>query len=248
MAKYATYFRVSTENQGKSGLGLQAQQEAVQRFMKADDAMVAEFTEVESGKRHQNRPQLAAALDYCRRRNGILLIATLDRLARNVHFISGLMETGIPFLAADRPTASPFEIHIFAAMAEEERRKISQRVKAALAVKRVQLAKEGRKLGNPHPLEALQLAVAAKRQAITITPEVLKLITDRHREQKSLRAIANELNRLGIKTYRGKRWYASSIKLQLNRVRRMVHEEASARRLPNSTASCSQCGRARIAT
>jgi hypothetical protein len=92
------------------------------------------------------------------------------------------------------------------------------------------------------------LAVAAKRQAITITPEVLKLITDRHREQKSLRAIANELNRLGIKTYRGKRWYASSIKLQLNRVRRMVHEEASARRLPNSTASCSQCGRARIAT
>jgi DNA invertase Pin-like site-specific DNA recombinase len=136
------------------------------------------------------------------------------------------METGIPFLAADRPTASPFEIHIFAAMAEEERRKISQRVKAALAVKRVQLAKEGRKLGNPHPLEALQLAVAAKRQAITITPEVLKLITDRHREQKSLRAIANELNRLGIKTYRGKRWYASSIKLQLNRVRRMAHEEA----------------------
>ena len=88
----------------------------------------------------------------------VLLIATLDRLARNVHFISGLMETNVPFLAADRPTASAFEIHIFAAMAEEERRKISQRVKAALAVKRVALAREGKKLGNPHPLEALKLS------------------------------------------------------------------------------------------
>ena len=132
----------------------------------------------------------------------------------------------MPFLAADRPTASAFEIHIYAAMAEEERRKISQRVKAALAVKRAALAKEGKKLGNPRPLEALKFAVAAKRLAITTTPEVLKLITDRHREQKSLRTIANELNRLGIKTYRGKRWYASSIKLQLNRVRRMAREEA----------------------
>jgi DNA invertase Pin-like site-specific DNA recombinase len=204
MAKYAAYFRVSTENQGKSGLGLQAQQEAVQRFLKEDDSIAAEFTEVESGKRHQNRPQLAAALDYCRQRGCLLLIATLDRLARNVHFISGLMETSVPFLAADRPTASAFEIHIFAAMAEEERRKISQRVKAALAVKRAALAKEGKKLGNPRPLEALKLAVAAKRQAMNTTPEVLQLIADRHREQKSLRTIANELNCLGIKTYRGK--------------------------------------------
>jgi DNA invertase Pin-like site-specific DNA recombinase len=155
----------------------------------------------------------------------------LDRLARNVHFISGLMETNVPFLAADRPTATAFEIHIYAAMAEEERRKISHRVKEALAVKRAALAKEGKKLGNPHPLEALKLAVAAKRLAITTTPEVLKLIADRHREQKSLRTIANELNRLGIKTYRGKRWYASSINLQLNRVRRMAREEAVTRQV-----------------
>jgi Recombinase len=111
-------------------------------------------------------------------------------------------------------------------MAEEERRKISQRVKAALAIKRVALAKEGKKLGNPRPLEALKLAVAAKRQAISTTPEVLKLIADRHREQKSLRTIANELNRLGIRTGRGKRWYASSVRLQVNRVRRMAREEA----------------------
>jgi DNA invertase Pin-like site-specific DNA recombinase len=223
---YCAYFRVSTENQGKSGLGLQAQQEAVQRFLKEGDSIAAQFTEVESGKRHQNRPQLAAALDYCRQRGCVLLIATLDRLARNVHFISGLMETNVPFLAADRPTATAFEIHIYAAMAEEERRKISQRVKVALAVKRAALAKEGKKLGNPRPLEALKLAVAAKRQAITTTPEVLKLIADRHREQKSLRTIANELNCLGIRTGRGKRWYASSINLQLNRVRRMAREEA----------------------
>ena len=227
MAKYAAYFRVSTENQGKSGLGLQAQQEAVQRFLKAGDAIAAEFREIESGKRHQNRPQLAAALDYCRQRGCVLLIATLDRLARNVHFISGLMETNVPFLAADRPTASAFEIHIYAAMAEEERRKISQRVKAALAVKRAALAREGKKLGNPRPLEALKLAVAAKRLAITTTPEVLKLITDWHFAKRSLRSIANELNRLGIRTMRAKRWYASSVRLQLGRVKRMAREEAA---------------------
>jgi hypothetical protein len=96
--------------------------------------LAAEFTEVESGKRHENRPQLAAAIEHCMRQQCTLLIATLDRLARNVHFISGLMETKVPFVAADRPTASPFEIHIYAAMAEEERRKISQRTRAALAV------------------------------------------------------------------------------------------------------------------
>jgi DNA invertase Pin-like site-specific DNA recombinase len=125
------------------------------------------------------------------------------------------METKVPFVAADRPTASPFEIHIYAAMAEEERRKISQRVRVALAVKRIQLAKEGRKLGNPNPLEALALANAAKRRA-TPPPEVLTLIQGWRLEKKPLRAIANELNRLGIRTGRGSQWWASTVRLQLS--------------------------------
>jgi DNA invertase Pin-like site-specific DNA recombinase len=126
MAKYAAYFRVSTENQANPASASKPSAMPSIAFLKENDSIAAEFTEVESGKRHQNRPQLAAALGYCRQRGCVLLIATLDRLARNVHFISGLMETSVPFLAADRPTASAFEIHIFAAMAEEERRKISQ--------------------------------------------------------------------------------------------------------------------------
>ena len=216
MAKFVGYFRVSTDQQGNSGLGLEGQRDAVSRYLSSyqHGELAAEFTEVESGKRHENRPQLAAAIDHCKRQQCTLLIATLDRLARNVHFISGLMETKVPFVAADRPTASPFEIHIYAAMAEEERRKISQRTRAALAVKRVQLAKEGRKLGNPNPLQALTLANAAKRRA-TPPPEVLTLMRGWRQEKKSFWTIAEELNRLGIRTGRGSRWYASTVRLQL---------------------------------
>ena len=228
MANYCAYYRVSTRNQGASGLGLSAQKDAVNRFLKPGDLVTAEFREIESGKRHENRPELAAALECCRRQNCILLIATLDRLARNVHFISGLMETSVPFMAADRPNAAAFEIHIFAAMAEEERRKISARVKAALAVKREALAKEGKKLGNPRPLEALKLAVAAKRKALNITPGVMRLVVNRHYAKKSFWAIAAELNELGIKTPYGKsRWYASNVRQQLNRLHRMADEDAA---------------------
>jgi DNA invertase Pin-like site-specific DNA recombinase len=145
MTDFIAYYRVSTDKQGVSGLGLGAQREAVARYLGSTGQLLGEYTEVESGKHHSNRPQLKAALDECRKRRVTLLIASLDRLARNVHFISGLMESAVPFVAADMPTAAPFEIHIRAAMAEEERRKISQRTKAALQQVKADIAKKGQR-------------------------------------------------------------------------------------------------------
>ena len=129
---YVAYYRVSTQRQGQSGLGLDAQRQAVSRYVNGGQ-LVAEFTEVESGKRSTNRPQLQAALEECKRRHAVLLIAKLDRLARNVHFISGLMEAGVEFIAADMPFANKLTVHVMAAMAEWEREQISQRTKDALA-------------------------------------------------------------------------------------------------------------------
>jgi DNA invertase Pin-like site-specific DNA recombinase len=130
---FVAYYRVSTDKQGASGLGLEAQQAAVQSYLNGGRwRLVAEFTEVESGKRN-NRPRLAEALAVCRRRKATLVIAKLDRLARNVHFISGLLETGVNFVATDCPNDDRFMLHIRAAIAEDEARKISNRTKAALA-------------------------------------------------------------------------------------------------------------------
>ncbi len=112
-AQFVAYYRVSTERQGESGLGLQAQREAVSRFVGAS-SLLAEFTEIESGKRHTNRPELLNAIELSRRQKATLVIAKLDRLARNVHFISGLMETGVEFVAADTPQANRLTIHILA--------------------------------------------------------------------------------------------------------------------------------------
>jgi DNA invertase Pin-like site-specific DNA recombinase len=145
------------------------------------------------------------------------VIARLDRLARNVHFISGLLESGVDFVAADMPHANKLTIHILAAVAEHEREIISERIKAALAVKKAQLALQGKKLGGPRPLEALALANAAKRRA-TPPAEVLTLMKGWRQEKKTLRAIAEDLNRLGIRTGRGSQWYASTVRLQLSKV------------------------------
>ena len=147
-AQFVAYYRVSTERQGESGLGLAAQREAVSRFLgtgRGTTSLLAEFTEIESGKRHTNRPELLRAIELSRRQKATLVIAKLDRLARNVHFISGLMETGVEFVAADMPQANRLTIHILAAFAEHEREAISQRTKGALQAAR----KRGTRLGNP---------------------------------------------------------------------------------------------------
>src|SRR5271165_1885070 len=161
--RFVSYYRVSTAQQGASGLGLEAQREAVSRHVAgAKGAIVAEFTEVESGKKN-DRPQIAAALAACRLRRATLVIAKLDRLARNVHFISSLMESGVDFVACDNPHATRLTIHILAAVAEHEREMISQRTIAALAAAKAR----GVKLGNPNLRPGSRSAARTARQART---------------------------------------------------------------------------------
>ena len=142
--KIVAYYRVSTKRQGQSGLGLSAQQQAVEQYAKANDGkIVAEYTEVETGKR-SDRPKLAEAIARARAVRGVLVIAKLDRLARNVAFVSTLMESGCEFVCCDNPHATRLTIHILAAVAEDEARRISERTKAALAAAK----RNGVKLGT----------------------------------------------------------------------------------------------------
>lgn len=160
--KFAAYYRVSTDKQGASGLGLEAQREAVARHVaSAGGAVIAEFTEIETGTNKRKRPQMAAALATCRLRRAILVIAKLDRLARNVHFVSGLMESGVEFVACDNPHANKMLVQMMAVFAEYEATAVSDRTKAALAVVKSAIAANGHwisrrsgrpitKLGNPN--------------------------------------------------------------------------------------------------
>jgi len=155
------YYRVSTQRQGESGLGLEAQKRAVEAFLRLRNGeTLREFTEVESGRKSA-RPQLGEALTLCRKEKATLVIAKLDRLARNVHFISGLLESGVLFLAADQPTKDRFMLHVQAAFAEEEARRISERTKAAMLsakIRGVEIGATGRALAIRHREEAIRQA------------------------------------------------------------------------------------------
>ena len=204
---YVAYFRVSTAKQGRSGLGLEAQQQAITQFLNGA-VPVAEFVEVESGK-NSDRPQLDAALAAARKAKAILVIAKLDRLARNVAFIANLMESRVPFVCCDRPNAKPFELHIYAAMAEEEARAISQRTKEALAMARAR----GVRLGAPDPLKGSAKGVKiikdkASRYAANVLPIIEKIRTS---GVTTLAGIAEELNTRNVKTARGGRWQATTV-------------------------------------
>lgn len=209
MTAYIAYYRVSTDRQGASGLGLDAQRQAVAGFV-GNGQLVAEFTEIESGRRHTNRPQLLAALAECRKRRAVLLIARLDRLARNVAFIANLMESGADFIACDMPQATRLTIHILAAVAEHEREMISKRTKAALA----EAKRRGTTLGNPR-IEAARAKATATHQSNRPAPEVSALMRGWRQQEWPLRRIADELNRLNIRPPRGRQWYASSVRNQL---------------------------------
>jgi DNA invertase Pin-like site-specific DNA recombinase len=218
--EWVAYYRVSTDKQGISGLGMEAQREAVTRYARNRGTIVAEYVEVETGKKHTNRPQLMAAIAECRRRRATLIIAKLDRLSRNVHFISGLMNSDVEFVAVDMPTANRLTIHILAAVAEHEREMISQRTKAALAAAKAR----GIKLGNPRPAEALMKARAAL-QIIPTLPEIISLMVEWRVDAMTLRAIAFRLNSLNIPSPRGTQWYASTVNTTLDR----FHESQKAR-------------------
>lgn len=144
--KFIAYYRVSTDKQGASGLGLGAQREAVLNYIKPEN-VYREFTEVESGRK-KDRPILLEALQVCKDMNATLVIAKLDRLARNVAFVSALLESGVKFVCCDMPTANELTIHIYSAIAQDEAKRISTRTKDALAIK----IKQGHKLGKPENL------------------------------------------------------------------------------------------------
>lgn len=218
--KYVAYYRVSTARQGRSGLGLDAQRSAVADYLNGGSwELLGEFTEVESGKRN-DRPELARALDACRKQKATLVIAKLDRLARNVHFISGLMESRVDFVAVDMPTANRLTVHILAAVAEHEREAISARTKAALGAAKAR----GKRLGWANPARQDRARAAARgaagnraraaRFAANVLPVVRAI---RAAGVSTLEGIAAALNARGIKTARGAVWYASTVRNLLAR-------------------------------
>ncbi len=208
------YVRVSTATQGRSGLGIEAQQEALDRFAQAEGfELVRVFVEVETGKGSDaldRRPQLAAALAEARRKRCSVAVAKLDRLSRDVHFISGLMAHRVPFLVAELGSdVDPFILHLFAALAEKERAMISVRTKAALAAAKAR----GVKLGGPKLAQARKVALGViEATADNHAANVLPLIREIQRAGAStLREIADALNARGVSTARGGRWYAMTV-------------------------------------
>jgi len=221
--KFVSYCRVSTTKQGASGLGLEAQQATIARYLNGGRwDLLAEFVEVESGKK-DDRPQLAKALQHCRNTGATLVIAKLDRLSRDLHFISSLQKAGIEFVACDMPSANKFTVHIFAALAEHEREMISQRTKAALSA----LKARGVKLGKPQNLskaaadKGAAIASAARTaKADEFAAQVGPMIRAYQADGLSLNGIATKLNADSILTARGKSgaWTPTAVKNLLARL------------------------------
>lgn len=206
--KFIAYYRVSTNRQGKSGLGLEAQQKAVKDYLGGNGwELIGEYTEVESGKRKQ-RPELTKALAECKKHKATLVIAKLDRLARNVHFITGLMESKVAFIAADMPEADRAFLQIAAVFAEWEGRKISERTKAALA-------RSKKKLGVTGKVRARENKAVAKAHARSLKPVLRKLAKE---GITSVRKVAHALNERNIPTARGGRWHPTSAARLLARI------------------------------
>jgi DNA invertase Pin-like site-specific DNA recombinase len=217
--KFVSYLRVSTTRQGRSGLGLEAQRKAVEDYLNGGNwQLVKEFVEVESGKK-ADRPQLEKAFQLCRLLGAKLVIAKLDRLSRDVHFLSGLQKAGIEFICADMPHATPLTIHILSAVAQHEREMISQRTKAALAAAK----RRGKQLGGYRAGSGFDAPAVAKRawkasaharqeiaqqRAADIAPIVKEL---QAAGAVTLLAIAAELNDRGIPTARGGQWSATQV-------------------------------------
>ncbi len=210
--KFIAYYRVSTQKQGQSGLGLEAQKQTVLNYLNGGQwELMQEFTEIETGKGADalaKRPQLKAAIEAAKKQKATLIIAKLDRLARNVHFVTGLLETGVDFVAADMPQANKVMIQMHAVMSEWERDQISARTKAALAAAKVR----GVVLGVAGAAN-LRPNVEQRQQAADEFAEGLKITIDGYKAQNlTQRAMVAELNKTGIKTARGGAW--SLVQLQ----------------------------------
>src|SRR5438128_4078131 len=226
MTQAIAYYRVSTARQGRSGLGIEAQRAAVLRFAEAEGInLVGERTEVETGKGAdalERRPELAAALAEARKSKCPVVVAKLDRLSRDVHFISGLMAHRVPFVVAELGAdVDPFILHLYASLAQKERELISQRTREALARKKAQ----GAKLGNPrNPAEAAakgreEIVASADRFAAEMAPIIEGI---RGAGSTTLGGLADALNKRGVQTARGGTWHAMTVRNILQRARRVA--------------------------
>lgn len=205
MAKKVAYFRVSTERQGRSGLGLEAQQQLVQPY--ADD-IIHSFTEVESGK-NDARPQLEAALELCRETGASILIAKIDRLSRDAAFLLTLRKAGVDIIAADMPNAGTLEFGVRAVVAQHEREEIAKRTRDALAAAKAR----GIKLGSPNPRAGGIASGAARREKTKLVAQrAMPIISAMREAGASLRAIASSLNEAGIPSAMGGKWHDTSVR------------------------------------
>ena len=227
VTKTVAYYRVSTKKQGESGLGLEGQQSAVADYVRQHGELIAEYIEVETGK-SKDRPELLKAIAHARRGKAQLVVAKLDRLARNVAFTSALMEAKVDFVACDNPHANKFTIHILAAVAEYEAEQISQRTKAALAAAKQRGVKLGSaRLGHWKGREDKRQAglrkartAAAKAHKVAFDDEYADLfasVKELRASGHSLQSIANELNRQGHTTRRAKLWNRMQVSRVLSR-------------------------------
>jgi DNA invertase Pin-like site-specific DNA recombinase len=222
------YRRVSTAKQGRSGLGLEAQDAAINSHVRATGCtLVATYTEVESGKKSA-RPELAKALSHAKKLGAVLVIAKLDRLSRNVHFLSGLMEAGVDFVCCDMPSAGRLTLHIMAAVAEDEARRISERTVAALAAAKERGAKLGGiRQGQRHAsreecaaggvIGGAKTAVLNRREAFTAYAGILPVVESLRAAGRSFQAIADHLNTEGYTTRTGASWGARQVMRVLER-------------------------------
>lgn len=225
MCRVTAYYRVSTEAQGRSGLGLDAQRRAVQTLCESRGwSIAAEFTEIESGKRN-DRPQLDAALSHTRLTGAKLVVAKLDRLSRDAAFTLNLRNSGVDFTCADNPDVNRLTIGLLAVINEDERERISERTKAALAAAKAR----GQRLGNPNGAAALRRAAKGNGASVKAIKAGADEFADALREtieglkargRCSLASIASELNAAHIKTTRGGKWYPSSVRNLLSRLDR----------------------------
>lgn len=222
--KAVAYLRVSTKRQGQSGLGLEAQREAVAQYAATTGlTLTGEYLEVETGKGSNalaRRPQLLAALADAKRTKARLVLAKLDRLARNVHFVSGLMETGVDFAVADMPHADKFRLHLEAIIAEEEAQRVSLRTKAALAAAKARGCKAN---GDPYKGGSLGshgkvLAAKNKADAAARVAPVASVLADLKAEGLSMRKMILALNERGVVSPGGGNWHLSNLHRALHRL------------------------------
>ena len=219
-SRFVAYYRVSTAQQGRSGLGLEAQREAVRAFLDGSAAAPAEeFTEIESGK-NDARPQLARALDACRLTGAVLVIAKLDRLSRDAHFLLGLEKAGVEFVAADMPNANRLTVRLMAVIAQEEREMISARTKAALAAARARGKKLGGNRGGPK-VDPAQGRAARSRAADDYARQVGPVALAAWREPAGAKGgyghAAAVLTARGIRTPRGGLWTRAAVRSLIQR-------------------------------